>query len=49
MRQHPGGIGLAYRTDKLNRRNPMGRIMLGVIIGIVLVIFLLVSCLRVVF
>jgi len=27
----------------------MGRIMLGVIIGIVLVIFLLVSCLRVVF
>jgi len=27
----------------------MGRIMLGVIIGVVLVIFLLVSCLRVVF
>ncbi len=44
-----GGIGLAYRTDERFARKPMGRILIGVIIGIVLVIWLLVSCVGAIF
>ena len=39
------GIALAYRSRNFRTvRGPMGRILLGVIIGVVLIIWLLVSC-----
>lgn len=44
-----GGIGLAYPTDEQLLREPMGRLMLGVIIGVVLVIFLLFSACNAIF
>jgi len=47
---HLLGIGLAYaRRDHRTVGGAMGRILLGVIIGVILVVWLLVSCLGAIF
>jgi hypothetical protein len=48
------GIGLAYAASDhlrppVNRGGAMGRILLGVIIGVILVVWLLVSCVGAIF
>jgi hypothetical protein len=44
------GIGLAFgRSDKPLLGGTMGRILLGVVIGVILVIWLLASCVGMIF
>jgi hypothetical protein len=47
---HGMGIGLAFgRSDKPLLGGTMGRILLGVVIGVILVIWLLASCVGMIF
>ena len=45
-----GGTGLAYWSCEISTLGaPMGRILLGVVIGVILVIWLLASCVGAIF
>lgn len=49
---HPSGMALAFGATERQRRYaeaPVGRILIGVVIGIVLMIWLLVSCAQAIF